>query len=67
MGTLSNVKTGRGQVNPPSVRFAPETIPEVESSQTGVSVRYASTLDKFLYGFRVFCPYCFQVKLANNK
>ena len=28
MSTLSNVETGRGQANPPSVRLAPDTIPE---------------------------------------
>ena len=40
MSTLSNVETGRGQANPPSVRVAPDIIPEAKSSKTGVSVRY---------------------------
>ena len=40
MSTLSNVKTGRGQEKPPSVRVAPDTLPEAKSSQTGASVRY---------------------------
>ena len=52
MSTLSNVETGRGQANPPSVRVAPETIPEAKSSQTGVSVRYVPTPDKSWYVFR---------------
>jgi transcription antitermination factor NusG len=52
MSTLSNVETGRGQANPPSVRFAPDTIPEAKSSQTGVSVRYVPTPDKSWYVFR---------------
>ena len=40
LSTLSNVTTRRGETNPPSVRLAPETIPEAESSKTGVSVNY---------------------------
>ena len=63
MSTLSNVETGRGQANPPSVRvlqgieategrLAPDTIPEAKSSQTGVSVRYVPTPGKRWYVFR---------------
>ena len=52
MSTLSNVETGRGQANPPSVRVAPDTIPEAKSSQTGVSVRYVPTPGKSWYVFR---------------
>ena len=52
MSTLSNVETGRGQAKPPSVRVAPETIPEAKSSQTGVSVRYVPAPDKSWYVFR---------------
>ena len=52
MSTLSNVETGRGQAKPPSVRVAPETIPEAKSSQTGVSVRYVPVPDKSWYVFR---------------
>ena len=52
MSTLSNVETGRGQANPPSVRVAPDTIPEAKSSQTGASVKYVPTPDKSWYVFR---------------
>ena len=52
MSTLSNVETGRGQATPPSVRVAPDTIPEAKSSQTGVSVRYVPTPDKSWFVFR---------------
>lgn len=52
MSTLSNVETGRGQANPPSVRVAPDTFPEAKSSQTGVSVKYAPTPDKRWYVLR---------------
>ena len=63
MSTLSNVKTRRGEANPPSVRvlrgieategrLAPDTIPEAKSSQTGVSVRYVPTPGKSWYVFR---------------
>ena len=52
MSTLSNVETGRGQANPPSVRVAPDTIPEAKSSQTGVSVKYVPTPGKSWYVFR---------------
>jgi hypothetical protein len=63
MSTLSNVETGRGQANPPSVRIlrsieategrlAPDTIPEAISLQTGVSVRYVPAPNKKWYVFR---------------
>ena len=52
MNTLSNVETGRGQANPPSVRVAPDTIPEARSAQTGVSVKYVPTPNKSWYVFR---------------
>ena len=63
MHTLSNVETGRGQQNPPSVRnlrsieategrLAPDSIPEATSSQAGVSVRYVPAPDKHWYVFR---------------
>ena len=52
MNTLSNVETRRGEVNPPSVRVAPDTIPEARSSQTGVSVRYVPAPDKRWYVLR---------------
>ena len=52
MSTLSNVETGRGQATPPSVRVAPETIPEAKSSRTGVSVRYVPAPDKSWYVLR---------------
>ena len=52
MSTLSNVETGRGQAKPPSVRLAPDTIPEAKSSNTGVSVRYVPDNNKSWYVFR---------------
>jgi len=52
MSTLSNVETRRGEAEPPCVRFAPDTIPEAKSSQTGVSVRYVPAADKSWYVFR---------------
>ena len=52
MSTLSNVETGRGQAKPPSVRVAPDTIPEARNSQTGVSVRYVPAPDKRWYVLR---------------
>jgi len=52
MSTLSNVETRRGEATPPSVRVAPDTIPEARSSQTGVSVRYVPTPGKRWYVFR---------------
>ena len=53
MSTLSNVKIGRGQACPPSVRVTLDTFPEAKSSQTGVSVRYVPAPDKRWYVFRV--------------
>ncbi|MBE6253947.1 MAG: UpxY family transcription antiterminator [Prevotella sp.] len=52
MSTLSNVATRGGETNPPSVRVAPETIPEAKSSQTGVSVRYVPDENKSWFVFR---------------
>ena len=52
MSTLSNVETRRGEAKPPSVRVAPDTIPEAKSSQTGVSVRYVPTPEMSWYVFR---------------
>lgn len=51
MSTLSNVATRGGEVNPPSVRLAPETFLEAKSSQSGVSVRYVhdSTMSWFVF------------------
>lgn len=52
MNTLSNVKTRRGEVNPPSVRLAPDAYPEAKSSKTGESVRYVPDPNKNWYVFR---------------
>ena len=52
MSTLSNVEAGRGQAKPPSVRVAPDTIPEARSSQNGVSVKYVPTTGMSWYVFR---------------
>ena len=52
MSTLSNVETRRGEAKPPSVRLAPDTIPEAKSSKTGVSVRYVPDKNKSWYVFR---------------
>ena len=52
MSTLSNVKTRRGEANPPSVRFTPDAFPEAKSSKTGVSVRYVEAPNKNWYVFR---------------
>ena len=52
MSTLSNVKTRRGEANPPSVRFTPDAFPEAKSSKTGVSVKYVPDKDKSWYVFR---------------
>ena len=60
MGTLSNVTTRRGELNPPSIRFTPDAFPEAKSSQTGVSVRYVpepkSTESSSLIGPRPHMP-----------
>ena len=52
MSTLSNVETRRGEAKPPSVRLTSDTIPEAQSSQTGVSVRYVPDPTKSWYVFR---------------
>ena len=52
MSTLSNVETRRGEAKPPSVRLAPDTIPEAKSSKTGVSVRYVPDRNKSWFVFR---------------
>ena len=52
MSTLSNVKTRRGEANPPSIRFTPDAFPEAKSSKTGVSVRYVESPEKSWYVFR---------------
>ena len=52
MNTLSNVETGRGQVEPLSVGVVPDIIPKAISSQTGVSVRYVPAPDKRWYVMR---------------
>lgn len=52
MSTLSNVETRRGEANPPCVRLNSDTIPEAQSSKTGVSVRYILDPSKSWYVFR---------------
>ena len=52
MSTLSNVRTRRGEANPPSIRFAPDAFPEAKSSKTGVSVKYAISPEKSWFVFR---------------
>lgn len=52
MNTLSNVGTRRGEANPPSVSLTPDTIPEVKSTKTGVSVGYVPNAEKRWYVFR---------------
>ena len=52
MSTLSNVETRRGEAEPPSVRLTSDTIPEAQSSKTGVSVRYVPDPTKSWYVFR---------------
>lgn len=51
MITLSNVDTRRGEIDPPSVRVTPDTIPVAKSS-TGVSVSYVHDNSKSWYVFR---------------
>ena len=46
------METRRGEANPPSVRFAPDIIPDAHSSKTGVSVRYVPDKNKSWYVFR---------------
>ena len=52
LSTLSNVATCGGELNPSSVRLAPDTFPEAKSSKTGVSVRYVPDKNKSWYVFR---------------
>lgn len=52
MNTLYNVKTLRGEANPPSARFTPDAFPEAKSSQTGVSVKYVQSSTMKWYVFR---------------
>ena len=52
MSTLSNVKTRRGEANPPSVRLTPDAYPEAKSSKTGESVKYVPDSNKSWYVFR---------------
>lgn len=52
MNTLSNVKTRRGESNPPCISFTPNAFPEAKCSKTGVSVRYEITPNKSWYVFR---------------
>ncbi len=52
MNTLSNVKTRGGEANPSCVRLTPDTIPEANSSETGVSVEYVLDPQKKWYVFR---------------
>ena len=52
MSTLSNVKTRRGEANPPSVRLTPDAYPEAKSSKTGESVKYVPDPNKSWYVFR---------------
>ena len=52
MSTLSNVAARGGEIYPPSVRVAPETIPKAKSSKTGVSVEYVPDNNKYWYVFR---------------
>ena len=52
MSTLSNVATRGGEVNPPSVRLTPDTIPVSKNTKTGVSVRYVPEENKRWYVFR---------------
>ncbi len=52
MNTLTNVKNGRTEETPQSVRFVPDAFPEAKSSKTGVSVRYVPDSSKNWYVFR---------------
>ena len=52
MSTLSNVETRRGEAIPPCIRLNSDTIPEAQSSKTGVSVRYVLDPSKSWYVFR---------------
>ena len=52
MLTLSNVKTRGGEETPPSIRVAPDVLPEAKSSRTGVSVDYIPSVDRKWFVFR---------------
>ena len=52
MNTLSNVKNGRTEETPQSVRLTPDAFPEAKSSKTGVSVRYVPDGSNHWYVFR---------------
>lgn len=52
MITLTNVKTRRGESNPPSVMFTPDAFPEARSLKTGVSVKYVPDPNKSWFVFR---------------
>lgn len=52
MSKLSNVRTRRGETNPPSIRFAPDAFPEAKSSKTWVSVKYVIFPEKSWFVFR---------------
>ena len=52
MTTLSKVNTRRGGNNPPHAGFASGISPEAESSQTGVSVRFAFDENKHWFVLR---------------
>ena len=52
MNPLSNVVPLGGEPIPPSVNQTVDAIPEAQSSQTGVSVRYEPTPSKSWYVFR---------------
>ena len=52
MSTLSNVETPGGELDPSSVKFTLDIIPEAKNVQTGVSVRYVHDANKKWYVFR---------------
>ena len=53
MNTLSNVDTRQGGIEPPHVGFTSNVSSEAQSSQTGVSVRYAQVPDRKWFVLRV--------------
>ena len=52
MCTLSNVKTRRGEQNPPCVGVTSDAFPEAENTKIGVSVEYAPDPEKRWFVFR---------------
>lgn len=52
MSTLSNVKTRRGEQNPPCVGVTSDAFPEAENTKIGVSVEYAPDPEKRWFVFR---------------